>query len=173
MTTFHARETLGLLAPNPARLADRQSLATVQGLTGHWTGVGGSLFHPDNVTRLRGIQRYHMDTLGYGDIAYEGAFDADANTYGLRDARYVGAHASSNGNRANLFTDGIVFLEDARGWTLGAQLAWHWWIDLYHLAHGHLPALFSHRGWERWGGTVTACPGTAFDNVIRLGGGIT
>lgn len=172
MTDFHARETLGLRDPDPSRLTPRASLAVVVALTGHWVGAGGELYRPNEIERLRAIQADHMDRRDFGDIAYEGAFDADGNTYGLRDSHWVGAHCASNGNRANVLSDGIVFLEDYRGWTAAAQTAWHWWVDLFMWSHGKAPALFSHRGWQRWGGISTECAGPQFNHVIALAGGI-
>ena len=171
MTTFHPRSALGLVAPNPAHLTLRthEQIADSLGETIHHTGYGGTLYHIDPIVRLHGIQAYHMDTLHYGDIAYEGAFDADGNTYGLRDSKWVGAHAygtKRGGNIPNQYTDGIVFLEDARGWTSAASVALHWWMDLYKLAHGKNCHLFTHEWWS-----VTACPGSYLIAAVKSTGG--
>ena len=145
-------------------------IADSLGETVHHTGYGGTLYHLDPFVRLRGIQGYHMGVLGFGDIAYEGAFDADGNTYGLRDSKWVGAHAYGSvrgGNIPNQYTDGIVFLEDARGWTKAAADALSWWGDLYRLAHaGQHCHLFAHSWWSR-----TVCPGSYLDDVVRYCGG--
>jgi len=172
MTTFHRRSTLGLAAPNPAKLAARtaEELHDSLGLTIHHTGFGGTLYKPDPIARLRGIQAYHMETLGYGDIAYELAFDADANVYELRDGKYVGAHAYGSkrgGNTPNVYTDGLVYLEDARGWTRGGSIALNWCMDLFGLARqGRHPHLFAHEWWS-----VTACPQSYLIDVVRFAGG--
>lgn len=178
MTTavhFHPRAALGLGAPVLARLALRtpqQFRPQKMGFTWHHTGADGTLYKPDPIARLQGIWRYHVETRGYGDIAYAGAFDADGNTYELRDSKYVGAHATSTGNIANVLTDGICFLEDARGITAGALAAFGWWIDLYRFVIGRQPGTFAHRWWaEGHGGTSTECPGDDWDRVIGFVGG--
>jgi hypothetical protein len=173
--TFHARGTLGLGPPVPAHLSVRtpaQRTTQKMGFTWHHVGAGGNLDRPNQVERLRAIYNYHVHTLGYGDIAYHAAFDADGNTYGLRDGQYVGAHASSAGNVANVLTDGVCFLEDDRGITPAALAAFEWWHNLY-LWILHRPAqAFAHRWWaEGHGGTATACPGDDWDRVVRFVGG--
>ena len=173
--TFHPRALLGLAPPVLSRLATRtaeQMTVRKMGLTVHHVGAGGTLTHPNQVARLRSIQQYHVGTLGYGDIAYHGAFDADGITYGLRDGRYVGAHAQSTGNVANALTDGICFLEDARGVTPAALAAFEWWSDLYRLVVHRAPQLFGHRWWGAGhGGAPTVCPGDDWARVIRFCGG--
>lgn len=168
---FHTREQTGLQPANLARLRRRTTdeiTRSHEGLTWHWVGDGGTLFHPDPRVRLQGIQHYHMNVRGYGDIAYHGAYDADGNTYELRGSEWVGAHALSNRNEANALTDGIVFLEDRRGWTHDALHAFVWWCDLYKLTHARPPTLFSHAWWSRGhGGTVTACPGPYIVDTVR------
>ena len=169
--TFHPRSTLGLGAPVLARL-DLRSPAEVgpahEGLTWHHVGAGGNLFHPDPIARLQGIWRYHVEVRGYGDIAYGAAFDADGNTFELRDHRYIAAHASSTGNVANRLTDGVCFLEDARGITHAALEAFTWWVNVYHLTMGRVPQSFAHEWWAyAHGGTPTECPGTDWVGVLR------
>lgn len=175
---FHDRtKTLGASRPpHPEHLTERtlKERTTEQaGLTGHWTGDGGTLFHPDPFIRLRGIYDYHVNTLGYGDIAYAGAFDADLNAFGLRDNRWVQAHAASFQNIANVHTNGIVFLEDSRGWTRNCEVAWQWWQDVFTLTLHKRPLLFAHEWWRHVGGTPTACPGAAFTHSIAAHGGKT
>lgn len=179
---WHPRESLQLQTPNASRLARRTfpNLTGDLGFTGHWTGAGGRLYRPNPVERLRGIQAAHMapgglgTKNGAGDIAYAGAFDADANCYGLRDSRFVQAHALSRDNVANVTTDGLVFLEDSRGWTDGATAAFSWWCDLYRWCHeGRAPELFTHEYWARSIGSGTDCPGKPFAFVIGSRGGKT
>lgn len=139
------------------------------GLTIHHTGYGGTLFNINPIQRLHGIQAYHMGTLGYGDIAYEGAFDADGNTYGLRDSKFIGAHAygSKRGeNTPNRYTDGIVYLEDGRGWTRAASVALAWWADLFKWVHHRDAHFFAHEYWS-----LTACPGSYLIDVVHMYGG--
>lgn len=172
MTAFHDRASIGLAAPNPARLGARtaEQLNDQYGLTVHHTGADGTLYRPDPIERLRAIQAYHMDTLGYGDIAYEGAFDADGNTYGLRDNRWVGAHALGTrrgGEIPNEYTNGIVFLEDVRGLTPAGNTAFAWWCDLFAFAHGRHPTVYAHEYWS-----ITECPGSYLINLVRWVGGL-
>lgn len=174
---FFPRAVIGLRRPNPNRLTARtpdEYGEAHRGLTRHWTGATGAYGQLAAFARLRAIQRYHMDVLGYGDIAYEGAHDGDGNTYGLRDARYVGAHARSTANYANRLTDGIVWLEDARGWTAGAERGFAWWSSLYRLAHHRPPVEYAHEWWAKGkGGTVTACPGRDLIAHVASAGGKT
>jgi N-acetylmuramoyl-L-alanine amidase len=171
MTNFYDRGAIGLTAPNASRLALRtpEQISGQYGFTIHWTGSDGTLFRPDSFDRLRTIQNYHMNVLGYGDIAYEGAFDGDGNTFGLRDSRYVGAHAlgtKRGGSIPNAWTNGIVFLEDNRRWTTGASTALAWWCDLFRLTHGRVPTIYAHEYWS-----LTECPGPYVVNVVRFVGG--
>lgn len=178
--TVHTRAQIGLRAPNTSRLAMRSALDLGdgdRGLTWHWTGADGRLFRPDPLARLRGIQSAHMapgglgTKAGAGDIAYAGAFDADANVYLLRDSKFIGAHALSPGNVANAQTNGIVFLEDARGVTPAALAGFTWWYDLFRLVHrGRVPEMFAHEYWARMNGQATTCPGV-FSDVVRFCGG--
>lgn len=172
---FHPRATLGLGPPVLARLqrrtADEQH-GTKVGFTRHWVGDGGTLYHPNPITRLQNIYGYHVHTLGYGDIAYEGAFDAGGNVYELRNSVFVGAHAGSTGNVANRLTDGIVYLEDARGWTTDAWSAFTWWRNLFRLVLGREPIEYAHEWWAQGhGGLPTQCPGPAVRNAVRIVGG--
>lgn len=139
------------------------------GLTWHWTGADGTLFKPNPVERLIGIYDYHT-THGYCDIAYNGAFDADGNVYGLRDSLHVSAHAKSDNNVANIYTDGIVFLEDKRGMTQAGLEAMHWWINLFVYTHHAQPLQFGHTWWKNVGGITTVCPGLLIPIVKMLGG---
>lgn len=173
------RSEIGLLAPNVQKLELRLPTEITTdnlGLTWHWTGAGGRLFHPDPLRRLRGIQAAHMapgglgTKTGAGDIAYEGAFDADRNVYLLRDARFVGAHALSPANRANRRTNGIVFLEDERGLTPDALDAVTWWADLFRWIERRPPQHFAHSYWARLNGQGTECPGPLGRVVTFMGG---
>lgn len=170
--TVVSRQTLALRAPNVAHLTRRTPAevgVTHEGITWHHTGSGGNLYRPNASERLRGIQAFHMDSLGYGDIAYHAAFDADAHVYVLRDVARVGAHAKSTQNRANRLTDGVCFLEDSRGITAGALAAFEWFVALYRAVHHRRPVLWAHEAWAHGhGGTPTACPGEDWVRVLRF-----
>lgn len=173
--TFHDRASLGLGAPVTAHLSRRTANDAgpgYAGLTYHHVGDGGTLYRPNQVARLQAIWAYHVHTLGYGDIAYNGAFDADGQTYELRSHDWVSAHAASTDNVANRTTDGIVFLEDSRGLTHDALAAFSWWVDLYRWTQHRTPMLWAHRYWGAGhGGQPTACPGDDLDKVIGFVGG--
>jgi hypothetical protein len=86
--------------------------------------------------------------------------------YGLRDGRYVGAHALSIDNAANRLTDGVCFLEDRRGITAAAREAFAWWVNLERFLHAGRCANYAHEWWAKGrGGTPTECPGAG---VIQL-----
>jgi len=176
VVTFHARNAIGLRPPDPRRLTHRSAAEATtdhEGLTEHWTGSGGQLYRPDPIQRLRAIQAFHMDQLGYGDIAYNAAYDADGNVYGLRDHAYVSAHAASVGNRANRLTDGICWLEDVRGFTAAAGAAYRWCVQFYELSMRRAPQLFTHHYWGDQGapGLPTACPGPVVRSITAYLGG--
>ena len=176
---FHARATLGLAAADPARLSVRSQTdqSHLEGFTGHWTGFGRTLYHPDPIQRLRGIQSFHMSpgglgtTHGAGDIAYNFAFDRDGNVYELRDAKWNGAHALSPNNNANRLTLGAVWLEDARGWGPGCNSAVEWLANLFRLTRNRKATWFDHNWWARQNGQGTECSGSDFRTVIRYVGG--
>lgn len=163
MTKIWSRAELesrgALVRPNPAHLSQYSDPMRREGITWHWTGADGTLFRPDPLTRLRAIQAEHMQGRGYGDIAYNAAFDVDGNLFELRDQLWVGAHALSNGNQANERTLGVVFLEDARGLTAGGAGAMELAVYLFHMRYERAPLFWGHRDWARNGGTPTQCPG--------------
>jgi hypothetical protein len=90
--------------------------------------------------------------------------------FGLRDHRYVGAHAlgTKRGDRIpNLWTDGLVFLEDERAWTAGASEGLAWWCGVFRWAYrNRTPHLWAHEWWS-----YTECPGPYEINVVRFVGG--
>jgi len=170
------RQKVGLRTPNLHRLTQRtaaQSLSQHRGFTDHWTGADGTLYKPDPIERLRGIQAYHMDTLGYGDIAYHAAYDGDGNIYFLREHRWVGAHAASPENVANIYTDGLVFLEDKRGMTTDGVWAWAHCRAFYRMTMGRDAHTYAHEYWGRMGPPAkpTECPGPYIVDMDRFFGG--
>jgi len=157
-----------LVPPNPAHLSvdpwgDRA------GITWHWEGVfENTPKPPPALQRLTQIQRDHMEGRGYGDIAYNAAFDVDGNLYGLRDPHWTGAHASSNGNIANVTTLGICFLEDARGLTAAGLGPMELAVFFFELRYKHKPTQRGHRDWQAFGGIATTCPGDQLEAFVRF-----
>ena len=173
MSHFYDRAAIGYHPVNQNRLAKRtpQQVDGQWGLSGHWQGVNVFATLPPPIERIKQIQVYELNR-GYGDVSYAGFFDSDGNTYAGRDPQWIGAHALSTNNVANIFTAGICWLEDKRGWTDGAVAGFKWWIDLFRLAHhGRTPQLYAHSWWHAAGGIITACPGADFRNVIGYLGG--
>jgi len=164
MGKWYSRSELGLRSP---KFAHPRGASPITGITVHWTGSGGTLYNPNQITRLRGIQNYHMDVRGYADIAYNAAFDDQGNVYSLRSNDVVGAHAASNGNLANKHHLGIVFLEDKDGLTPKAVEALWLYIYIAKLQYGDL-GIVDHNDWRVFGGTPTTCAGPEIDAYINF-----
>lgn len=49
---------------------------------------------PEDLTRIRSIQNYHMDTRGWSDIAYSFLMDPDGNIFEGRGAGVAGGHTA-------------------------------------------------------------------------------
>ncbi len=56
---------------------------------GHWPAMPG---HLSDIQMLQSAQRYHMDTLGWSDIAYTVALGMDGAFYDLRGVNVAGGH---------------------------------------------------------------------------------
>jgi len=76
--------------------------ADVIGLAFHWPGMSAPIRGVNAVkSALRGWQRFHMDTRGWSDIAYQVAVDQDGNRYELRGLRtQSGANGDEDVNEA-------------------------------------------------------------------------
>jgi hypothetical protein len=84
--THYSRAETGLRAPKGRYFLDR---ADVEGIALHWPAMAAPLTNPPAVmAALRTWQRYHMDSKGWSDIAYQVAVDQAGNTYRLRGLRY-------------------------------------------------------------------------------------
>lgn len=95
--------------PGPGRLDPRQ----VTGLVLHWPAMAKPLRGVKAVSAaLRGWQAYHMDDLGWSDIAYQEAIDQDGNTYVLRG---LWKQSAANGNEDVNDENGAVLLVLAPG----------------------------------------------------------
>lgn len=97
----------------PAAKAEPLDAAAVVGLAFHWPGMKTPRRGVDAVSRaLRAWQRYHMDTLGWRDIAYQVAVDQDGNRYILRG---LDGQSGANGNQDVNRRFGAVLLVLAPG----------------------------------------------------------
>lgn len=94
--------------------------AKVEGLAFHWPGMSSPLRGVNAVmAALRGWQRYHMNTRGWSDIAYQIAVDQDGNTYDLRGLR---TQSAANGDTDVNERFGAVLLVVAPGEPLTPEL---------------------------------------------------
>lgn len=93
----------------PGRLDPRE----VTGLVLHWPAMGKQLRGIKAVSAaLRGWQAYHMDDLGWSDIAYQEAIDQDGNTYVLRG---LWKQSAANGDTDVNTDNGAILLVLAPG----------------------------------------------------------
>lgn len=158
MVTIVTREQSGLLAPNLARMGTRP-IGDVIGATVHCTVTPAA----DPLATWRRIQREAM--MGalpsgdlYGDIPYNDGITLDGRILQGRRHVYVGAHAKSNGNVANVHTIGVAIIGTGANITPAAETALRTWLYLLTLELGRRPILFDHLDWRALGGIVTACP---------------
>jgi hypothetical protein len=95
--------------PGPGRLDPRQ----VTGMVIHWPAMRQQLRGRKAVSAaLREWQRYHMDDLGWSDIAYQEAIDQDGNVYVLRG---LWRQSAANGNADVNDDNGAILLVLAPG----------------------------------------------------------
>jgi hypothetical protein len=96
--TRYSRAEIGL---RPARGGPGPlQLSRVEGIALHWPAMSKPLTGVQAVmAALRGWQNYHMDDLGWSDIAYQVAVDQDGNRYELRGlATQSGANGGTDVN---------------------------------------------------------------------------
>lgn len=110
MTTY-SRAEWGARAPRPG--PGLLEPGDVTGLVFHWPATSKPIRGFDAVAAaLRGWQRYHMDGLGWSDIAYQVAMDQDGNRYVLRGLR---RQSAANGGSDVNEDNGAVLLVLAPG----------------------------------------------------------
>jgi hypothetical protein len=141
----------------------RTGLTTARGNTAHWEGPGlGDYPHTSCATKLRGIQKYHMEHQGWNDIAYSDVtcrhgFIFEGRWYGWRTA----ANGTNTGNDRSyahcvLMGEGDEFTVDARR---GLRNVFEWYE-----ARGSGTERHVHADWKQ-----TACPGGAVMQFVRGG----
>lgn len=97
--TYFTREEWGA---RPAGTGPGQlDVEPVVGIVLHWPAMQKPLNSVEAVkAALRSWQRYHMDTHGWSDIAYQEAFDNAGNVYMLRGLRVQsGANGDTDSNK--------------------------------------------------------------------------
>lgn len=93
----------------PGRLDRRE----VTGMVLHWPAMAKPLRGVKDVSAaLRSWQAYHMDDLGWSDIAYQEAIDQDGNVYVLRG---LWTQSAANGNEDVNDDNGAILLVLAPG----------------------------------------------------------
>lgn len=168
MVTILTRAQCGLALPIPTRLQVRTA-APVVGITFHVTVTQTS----DPVAKWRQIQAAAMGgslPSGdiYGDLPYHDGITLDGRILQGRGHRYVGAHATSTHNVANIATDGVAVIGDGRTLTDAAKQAIRAYVYLWTLEHGHRPQYFDHLDWRALGGIATACPDPPIVRFVEI-----
>lgn len=113
-------------------------------------------------SRMRSIQKYHMDERHWADIGYNFAIGSDGVVYEGRGARLVGAHAPGWNSRSY----GIVFIGNYQSEDLNdSQVkAWQslikWLIDQGYLQSNY--TLYAHTQVRE-----TECPGDSLYNTLK------
>jgi hypothetical protein len=122
--------------------------------------AGGSI--EESMASLRGIQRYHVEEKGWGDIGYHFLVDAAGRIFEGRALNWQGAHAGGANNPQNI---GVCLLGDLerRAPTPAALKSLELLVgDLrqrYRIREGRL---YAHRELN-----VTTCPGDALTSWIK------
>lgn len=146
----------------PARSAS--SLSNPQGSTAHWEGPRMGWFgHDACAGKVRGIQRFHMDSRGWADIAYTTVVCPHGYVFEGRGwFRRTAANGTNAGNNASyahcyLGGQGDPFTVMGRQ---GMALAFRLARDVG-LAG---PRQWAHRDWK-----ATECPGAEIVEFVRAG----
>lgn len=138
----------------------------------HYSG-GATLGAPDTVSWLRNIWRYHVETKGYSDIAYNAAI-RDGIIWELRPGWARGAHTLPNYTGKGIQGDhneigfGVVWL-NAAGDPLNPQdfLCFRYLYAITSFAAGRQPLATTHQDCEPPG--YTECPGVALEQWVHSG----
>lgn len=99
--TSYSRKQWGARPPRARYKLDPDQ---VEGVALHWPGMGPGGKRLSGLAEvapaLRGWQKYHQDTMGWSDIAYQVAIDQAGNWYQLRGLRHrSGANGNDDVNR--------------------------------------------------------------------------
>jgi hypothetical protein len=155
---FVTRNAWGARAPR-----SRTSLDTSEGNTVHYEGPQmGAYSHDTCAAKVRGIQKYHMDTNGWADIAYSTITCRHGYVYEGRGYRVrTAANGTNTGNARShahcvMIGVGDDFPEEARD-------AMRKIVTDYE-ARGSGTRRWVHKDWR-----ATACPGDPATNWTRAG----
>ncbi len=109
--TFVDRKAWNARSANAASMTELRgawSKLTVHHSAENSTDPTGGSFEESSAS-LRGIQRYHIEEKGWGDIGYHFLIDAAGRIFEGRELRWQGAHAGGANNAQNI---GICLLGD-------------------------------------------------------------
>lgn len=134
------------------------------GVTVHYggaeVGITAATPHEQCEQQWRAWQRFHMDTRGWVDVAYTGAFCQHGYAFAGRGS---GVRTSAQGSNAgNQRSYAVVFVGgEGDAPTEDAYAGLDWWI-LALRRSGAGPRVWGHRDW-----TSTACPGATLLAAAR------
>lgn len=142
----------------------RTSVRPTYGSTVHWEGPHmGPFGHDQCAGKVRGIQRFHMDTRGWSDIAYSALVCPHGYAF---EGRWVGVRSAANGTTVGNDTAYTVCylggIDDP--FTAAAQRALRVTLDWLDAHGGAGPGRNCHRDWK-----PTQCPGDAICTWVRNG----
>lgn len=139
------------------------------GTTVHWEGPGMPDFtHAACASYVRGIQRFHMDSKGWADIAYTAVICPHGFVF---QGRWVGNRTGANGTNVGNNTAYAVCYLGGEGdpFTADAKRAYVDLLAWLDKEGGAGPGRNCHRDWK-----ATACPGTTICSWVKGGmGGVT
>lgn len=130
------------------------SLTPAYGTTVHYEGPHlGEFPHASCATKVRGIQKFHMDTRGWVDIAYTAIICPHGYIY---EGRWVGVRTAANGTNDGNSSAYAVCLLAGEGDPITDPMlaALVDCIDYLDLHGGAGPSINGHRDWK-----PTQCPG--------------
>lgn len=135
----------------------------VEGSTLHWEGPGmGTFPHTQCAPYIRGIQRYHMQTRRWSDLAYNAVVCQHGYTF---EGRWLGARSSAQGtNQGNNISYAICGLWGSGDPFTDAGKIAYAEVRAYFDANGAGSAVRPHSYWHS-----TECPGNACRDWIKAG----
>lgn len=157
----------------PSRKPNRFNPKIVRGVTLHWIGATALAHAPDDIDKLRkrwaGIQRYHIHTKGWFDIAYNFGVGLGGHIFEGRGWEYQsGANGKSKFiKNTNSKYMAILLLNGMEDTPTPAQISAV--QALVRQARVYFPDADEIRPHSYLKGGGTACPGNAVRSLIKAG----
>lgn len=142
----------------------RTNLTPSFGTTTHWEGPHmGDFDHSECAGKVRGIQKYHMDTKGWVDIAYTALTCPHGYVF---EGRWVGTRTAANGTtEGNDSAYAVCYLGgEGDSFTDAAKTAQATILDWLDIHGGAGPGRNCHRDWKS-----TECPGDTICSWVKAG----